>query len=136
MDNVWVAFRSKGKLSRGEPTRIGMVERTHPKTTTTTTYNLTRRGRGYPWKPKGYPQYIITRAPKRVKTVTFMCRLDKTAKGRELYATIKSSIHLLKDMRKDFDRCHANNVKLGGNHDQGEPVGDRRPVAAAAANHN
>ncbi len=39
-------------------------------------------------------------------------RLDKTHRGKELYSTIKSCIHIVKDMRRDFDRGHtANHVK-------------------------
>ncbi|XP_059095829.1 uncharacterized protein LOC131890495 isoform X2 [Tigriopus californicus] len=33
-------------------------------------------------------------------------RLNKTAKGREVYSTIKSSIHVLKDMKRDFEKSY------------------------------
>jgi hypothetical protein len=37
-------------------------------------------------------------------------RLDKSARGKETYFAIKSSIHLLKDMKRDFERSYSNNV--------------------------
>ena len=33
-------------------------------------------------------------------------RLDKSKQGKETYATIKSSIHLMKDMKKDFEKSY------------------------------
>ena len=33
-------------------------------------------------------------------------RLDKSRRGKETYATIKSSIHIMKDMKRDFEKSY------------------------------
>ena len=38
--------------------------------------------------------------------IIYLIRLDKTPRGKDIYCGIKSSIHILRDMKKDFEKSY------------------------------
>ena len=49
---------------------------------------------------------IINKYAETENWISAFYRVDKTEDGKARYSAIKSSIHILKDMRKDFERTY------------------------------